>query len=296
MYYNFNIFYKSIFINHFTKQVKNNVCNIFNTLMNILITNPQKADVFAGIFQHIKAFTDNVNIMFEKERMYIQSMDNAHILIFEIILPKSWFDKYEFTTDDNVAIGLSTIIFYRILNAREKTQSIQLVYDPNETDKLSVHFVSDNKTEFDKHFELPLMELESELMEIPPIEYDAEFSIASSNFANIINQLKQFGDTMDVECSEEKIVLYSNGKETGKMFVEINIDDLTTFSINEGENIKLSYSLNYLHNICLYNKISKNIELKLKDSYPLQAVYTLNDDENAKITFYLAPKINEEEE
>jgi len=71
---------------------------------------------------------------------------------------------------------------------------------------------------------------------------------------------------------------------------------LTTFSINEGENIKLSYSLNYLHNICLYNKISKNIELKLKDSYPLQAVYTLNDDENAKITFYLAPKINDEED
>ena len=264
--------------------------------MNILINNPQKADVFAGIFQHIKAFTDNVNIMFEKERMYIQSMDNAHILIFEIILPKSWFDKYEFTTDDYVAIGLSTIIFYRILNAKEKTQSIQLVYDPNETDKLSVHFVSDNKTEFDKHFELPLMELESELMEIPPIEYDAEFTIASSNFSNIVNQLKQFGDTMDVECSEEKIVLYSNGKESGKMFVEINIDDLTTFSINEGEKIKLSYSLNYLHNICLYNKIAKHIELKLKDNYPLQAVYILNDDENAKITFYLAPKINDEED
>ena len=52
--------------------------------MNIIINNLQKADTFAAIFQHIKLMTDNINIMFEKDRLYVQSMDSARVSIFEI--------------------------------------------------------------------------------------------------------------------------------------------------------------------------------------------------------------------
>jgi hypothetical protein len=37
--------------------------------MDIYITQIQKADIFTGLFQHIKAFTEQVNIMFEKEHL-----------------------------------------------------------------------------------------------------------------------------------------------------------------------------------------------------------------------------------
>jgi hypothetical protein len=79
------------------------------------------------------------------------------------------------------------------------------------------------------------------------------------------------------------------------MFVEIDIEDLTAFSINEGETVKLSFSLQYLHNICLYNKLSKEIELKFSDNIPIKITYNIFGDENAKMTFYLAPKISEDE-
>jgi F0F1-type ATP synthase delta subunit len=62
--------------------------------MNITITDNQKAEIFTSIFKDIKLFTNDINIMFEPERLYIQSMDNAHVMLFEIILPKSWFSKY----------------------------------------------------------------------------------------------------------------------------------------------------------------------------------------------------------
>jgi hypothetical protein len=106
-----------------------------------------------------------------------------------------------------------------------------------------------------------------------------------------------FGDTMEIQCSEEKILLVSHSPENGKMFVEIKIDDLTTFIIDEGGRLNLSFSLQYLHNICLYNKLAKEIEIKISEAYPIQIIYDLGGetDRTAKIKFYLAPKIQDDE-
>jgi len=51
-----------------------------------------------------------------------------------------------------------------------------------------------------------------------------------------------------------------------------------------------------LHNICLYNKISKEVRIKLIKDSPMQVIYHLGEaiDDTNKFVFYLAPKINEE--
>jgi proliferating cell nuclear antigen len=199
-------------------------------------------------------------------------------------------------------------MLYKILNSREKTQLIEISYSQEENDKLFVRMRNPggtpvNKTDFEKHFEIPLMDIDSDTMDIPAIEHQAEITISSYHFASIINQLKMFGDTMDIQCSEEKILLGSNSHENGKMFVEIKIDDLSSFIIDEGKELSLAFSLTYLHNICLYNKIAKEVEVKFSSDYPMQMTYYLDalgegQDErpvdSAKLSFYLAPKIADE--
>jgi proliferating cell nuclear antigen len=266
--------------------------------MNICITQINKADIFTGLFQHIKAFTEQVNIMFEKDRMYIQTMDSSHVSIIEMDLPSSWFDIYENKTSSTITLGIHSTTLFKVLNAREKTQSIQICYDENYGDKLLIHFTSENKVEFDKHFELPLIDIENELMGIPQFEPQAEFTISSPHFSSIISQLQMFGDTMTIECNEDKIMLFSESKDHGKMFVEIKIDDLTTFIIDENKSLNLAFSLQYLHNICLYNRLAKEIEIKLSDAYPIQVIYNLGGEPSqiANIKFYLAPKIKDDDE
>lgn len=271
---------------------------LYNLKMNIVIQQINKADLFAGIFQHIKVFTEQVNVLFEKDRMYMQTMDGARVSIIEMELPSAWFDVYEHKSPTTITLGINSAILFRVLNTREKTQTIHIEYDvEHHADRLKISFTSDNKSEFDKFFELPLIDLDTDLMEIPEIEYQAEFDLSSPHFSSVINQLQLFGDTMDIECGEEKIMLCSNSLESGKMHVEIKIDDLNTFVIDEGKTINVSFSLQYLHNICLYNKLAKEIEIKLSDAYPIQLVYTLGGDHvhNGKIKFFLAPKIKDDE-
>jgi proliferating cell nuclear antigen PCNA len=241
----------------------------------------------------MKAFTEHVNVMFENNHMYLQSMDSARVSVFEYTLPNTWFDNYQHTHETSIPLGINSTLLFKILNTRDKIQTITLVFDPENNDKLYINFTSDSKTVFDKHFELPLMDLDYELMEIPNMECDAEFSIPSGTFASLVSQLKMFGETLDIECSEEKIELMSLSDGLGKMSVNINIDDLDYYSINEGEIMKLSFSLNILNNICAYNKVAKDMEIKLIKNFPMKIIYSLGD-ENAKMTFYLAPKINDD--
>jgi len=262
--------------------------------MNISINNSIKSETFALIFQHIKAFTEHIIIMFEKDRVYFQSMDSARISVFELFIPSNWFDKYELQNEGSIPIGVSSSLLFKILNTRDKNQETRLVFDPENEDKLSIHFTSEDKAVFDKHFELPLVDLDTELMGIPEMECNAEFSISSASFASIISQLKMFGDTLDIVCNEEKIELRSLSDGAGKMSVDIPIDELSEYSIDEGETINLSFGLNTLNNICLYHKITKEVKIKLIKDYPMQIVYYFGDD-NTKLIFYLAPKIKDDE-
>jgi proliferating cell nuclear antigen PCNA len=199
------------------------------------------------------------------------------------------------------------------LNTRDKIQELNILYKDEDSDKLFINFTcgraivnsisSENgsdrpiiretsaKAVFDKHFELPLMDIEYELMNIPPQDSQAEFTVPSGTFSNLINQLGLFGDSLEIDCSEEKIMLHSVSVDQGKMAVEMKIDDLTEYSINEGEVMHITFSLKILHNICLYNKISKEVIVHLTSNFPMKIVYDLG--ENANMTFYLAPKIED---
>jgi proliferating cell nuclear antigen len=260
--------------------------------MDIQINQPSNAEIFSGLFQYIKLFTNDININFESERLFIQALDSSRVSIFEVYLPKTWFDVYTINNENGAVIGINTNNLYKVLHAREKNQRLTLKMDDVTDDKLRLDMTSDNPTIFDKRFELPLIDIDIEMMSIPDMEYQAEFSLPSNTFATLIDQLKLFGETLRIECSEERIQLFSESIDSGKMSVDIPIDDLISFAIEEDKQLDVSFALTYLHNICLYSKLANNVDISMTTNYPIRIQYLL-DDSDAKIVYYLAPKIDD---
>lgn len=250
-----------------------------------------KAEILTCIFQHIRAFTDNVLLIFRDGGLYFQTMDSARVSIVELTLPNNWFDVYSFSHKGDIVLGVNTVILFKILNVREKQQKIQMVYESN--DSFAIHFTSDDKTVFDKHFVCPLIDLDSEIMNIPETDYTAEFTLPSITFSTLVQQLKTFGDTLDIECTEDKIQMAANSSESGAMTVDVPIDDLNSFAINEGEELKMSFSLACLHNICAFSKTAKEISIRMCNDYPLSVIYPITE-EDAHLRVYLAPKISDD--
>ena len=264
--------------------------------MNIVIEDLTKAEVFAGIFQHMRAFADNITLYFETNRLYMQAMNSSRVSIVDLSIPKNWFDTYDNKNDAPFQIGINATMLFKILTARDKTQQINIVFKDNDTDRLYIDFTSNNKSEFDRHFEIPLIDIDAEIMGIPDIEYQAEFSLLSSKFASMVNQLQMFGDSVEVTCTEENIGLSSTSIESGKMLVDIKIEDLSLYMIDEGATVESAFGLKYLHDICLYNKLTKEVSIKITKDFPMRIEYKLpvsGDEDEPTLTFYLAPKIDD---
>jgi hypothetical protein len=75
------------------------------------------------------------------------------------------------------------------------------------------------------------------------------------------------------------------------MRVDIPIDDLSSYSIVEEEEIILTYSLLYINKMCITNKLSTDVDFSLSNNCPMKINYSLGDD--SLMVFYMAPKMNE---
>jgi hypothetical protein len=99
-----------------------------------------------------------------------------------------------------------------------------------------------------------------------------------------------FGNDIRFICSEEKIDLVTNGI-AGELLVNIPIEELAEFSIIEGDNVDLTYSLSYINKMCLTNKLTNDISFFISKEYPMKILYNIGDESN--LVFFIAPKVND---
>lgn len=258
--------------------------------MKVTISNKNKKDLFVALFQILKGCTSIVRVIFQEDKMYIQGMDKSHICLFEVNIQKKWFDEY--ILDESSVMSFDTNIFHLIISTKQESHNIIIHSTGSDSDNINIDLVSQEHTkgEFDKHFKIPLADYEYDEMNIPVVDYDAEFSISSKKICEITSQMLSFGTDLNIKCSEERIDLVTDGI-VGEMLVNIPIDDLNEYSIVEDEVIDLKYNLNYIAKMCLTNKLSSEVVFCISANYPMKINYDLGDD--SSILFYIAPKISD---
>lgn len=257
--------------------------------MKIVINDKVKKDIFTALFQTLKSCTNIICVIFHHDYLYIQGMDKSHICLFNVKILKSWFNEYNKNNNDAEKICFDTQVFYNIISTKQDGHSINIHFN-NDTDNLNIDLIAQENTvkgEFNKFFKMPLVEFDYELMSIPAVDYDADFSISSKKIFEITSQMNTFGDDINIKCSDEGINLITTGV-MGEMLVNIPIDDLSEYSINEGDDINLNYSLVYIHKMCITNKLSSEIQFSISKEFPMKIKYDLGD--NSIVEFYIAPK------
>jgi hypothetical protein len=128
----------------------------------------------------------------------------------------------------------------------------------------------------DYGFELPLVFLAEELMNIPTdTDYTAEIRLSSEWMAELVKTLKGFGDTVEIQCSEKEIAISVSGIEQGTMRVPIATEKLTFFSIEEGAEMDVFVRLKYLYVMSMFHKLSKQIVMRIEKERPIQMMYSL---------------------
>jgi proliferating cell nuclear antigen PCNA len=262
--------------------------------MKIQISDKKKKEAFVSLFQILKNCSSLITTKINSESLHIQGMDKSHVCLFDAKINSTWFSSFEIKKDINLSFDSN--VFYSIISSKSDSQDLIITMDDDNEDTIHISFIpQENESKkghecFKKFFKMPLTEYEYDEMAIPVVEYDAEFSLSSKQISDMFSQLSNFGNDIAIKCSEEEISLTTNGV-TGEMRVDIPIDDLSSYSIIEGGEILLTYSLSYINKMCITSKLSNDIEFSLSDNCPMKISYDLGD--NSLLQFFMAPKMNE---
>ncbi len=258
--------------------------------MKFVLREPTKIDIFTNIFRGLYNVNQDVNFHFNKNNLYIQTMDTAQICLFELQLEDTWFDEYNVDDADDTIIGVNTMILHKILKCKEHEQTITFTYNGT-PDSLKIHFEGG---QFEKIFYIPLMELNIDVLQVPNQSiWQADFELNSDIFQHLTSEFMLFGEDVKFHCSEELLSMTAEG-DIGKYAVNINVDDLNEFSIDEDTTLNTKYSLKYFNIATGFVKISKQVSIYVSEELPLKINYSLGKDNENYVRFFLAPKVQDE--
>lgn len=263
--------------------------------MNITIQSKAKIDIFVALFQTIKNSVQNLNIVLTEEKLHIQGIDLSQCCLFNINICKWWFTEYSIDKSFNICINADMFLKVLSLGTNQKDTGIELCVKSGELDCLYINFNNFSKTNINKYFTVPLQEIEEYCeLSIPENEYEADITFPSKKLCEIINQLSSFSDDLhDVKIisNSTAVKFITQGATGGEFIVEIEPQHIIEYAINEDAEVVVSYSLKYLHKLCLTNKISDNIKISISNKCPMKIQYDLGDD--SILVYYITPKIEE---
>merc|ERR1711953_336698 len=145
-------------------------------------------------------------------------------------------------------------------------------------------------------FDLKLMQIESEHMEIPEQQYRVIARLPSAEFQKICRDLKEFGETMQEMASKEGIKFSVQGDVgAGNVMLKPRESEKQEEQVmlTVHEPVTATFALRYLVNFAKAAPLCGAVELGLGPDAPLLVRYDLEKAENGFMQFYLAPKIDE---
>merc|ERR1712160_73529 len=133
--------------------------------------------------------------------------DSSHVALVSLLLRESAFA--DFKCDRATSLGMNVESLSKIFKMCGPNDSLKLRWEDNAD---VVNFQCEGSDE-DRiaDFDLKLMQIESEHMEIPEQQYKVVAKLPSAEFQRICRDLKEFGETMHVKASKEGITISVKG-------------------------------------------------------------------------------------
>merc|ERR550514_346650 len=200
----------------------------------------------------------------------------------------------EFKCDRATSLGMNVESLGKVLKMCGPNDSLKL---QAKQDGDSVNFQCESG-EDDRiaDFDLKLMEIESEHMEIPEQQYKVVAKMPSAEFQKICRDLKEFGETMQISASKEGLRFSVQGDlGSGNVMLKpresTKVEEQVALTVHEP--VVATFALRYLNNFAKAAPLCGAVELGLGPDSPLLVKYDLDKADNGHMQFYLAPKIDE---
>jgi len=252
----------------------------------------QDSSLLKRVVDAMKDLCKDVNFDCSEKGLQVQSMDSSHVALVSMILRESAFT--EFKCDRPASLGMNVDSLGKVLKMCGAGDSLRLRWR-GDADVVTFQCEGGDQDRISE-FDLKLMQIESEHMEIPEQQYKVVLRLPSGEFQKICRDLKEFGETMQIKATKEGVT-FSVAGDIGAGNVMLKPregdkpEDKVTLTVHES--VVATFALRYLVNFAKAAPLCGSVELGLGPDAPLLVKYDLGSSDNGHMQFYLAPKIDE---
>merc|ERR1712154_58488 len=154
----------------------------------------------------MKDLCKDVNFDCSEKGLQVQSMDSSHVALVSLLLRESAFA--DFRCDRPTSLGMNVESLSKILKMCSPNDTLKVRWQSGAD---TVSFQCEGGDDRIADFDLKLMQIESEHMEIPEQQYKVVAKLPSAEFQRICRDLREFGETMQVKAGKDGITFSVQG-------------------------------------------------------------------------------------
>lgn len=243
-----------------------------------------KSSIFKIIVDAVSEIVDTVVMDFGEKGVTMQAMDASHVSLCFLQLNKEGFNEYTCDSPKNVGVSLSNMSKIFKCTSSEDDLYIQI----NDLDKMELHFKGPARS---SEFEMRLMEIDSEYLQIPDVEYECVVTMPSSEFQKMIKDVAVMGDTCSIDVNKEGITFYADGDIGQARFQPLDKEDIGIDLTNCLT--KCKFANKYLQMFTKASPLCKKVVLRMSVDNPMCIEYEIPG--LGVLKYYLAPKIEDDD-
>lgn len=247
------------------------------------------------VLDAIKELVTDANFDCSPTGFSLQAMDSSHVALVALLLRAEGFEHYR--CDRTLAMGMNLANMVKMLKCAGNDDIVTMKAE-DAGDTVTFMFESPNQDKI-SDFEMKLMDIDSEHLGIPETEYSAVVQMPSAEFLRICRDLSTIGDTVTINVTKEGIKFSCQGDVGSANIicrqsssVDQEPEQQTTIAITEP--VQLTFALRYLNSFAKATPLALQVTVSMSKELPVVVEYKIAD--MGYVRFYLAPKIEDDEE
>lgn len=237
----------------------------------------------------LKAAIDSIVSLVEEgefelkaDGLHLKAMDPSQISMVSFTMPKTAF--LEYSVPEETRIGVNMIQLTNVLSRGKKGEKVEITMEDG---RLVLKFYADKRK---KTFKVPLLEASERLQKEPKIEFKSHVCIKADALKEALKDAKLVSSHVRLVLDPDQFIVEVRG-DSGDIREEFEAGGSEVLEIKTESGARATFPLQYLEDMMKATVSGSAVTLNLETDKPLKMEYEI---EGAKVTYYLAPRIETE--
>lgn len=249
----------------------------------LLYLSTVSAGTIRTLSEALKEVLIDVNVYFDNTGIKIMSMDGAKIALVHLMLDASQFEQYY--CSQQTQIGLNMLSFFKLLKSIGNNDTLTLYIEKEDSFNLGI-LIENKDRNLVNNIKLKLLDLDDAVLEIPHVSFDSVITMPCVDFQKYCRDLSSISDVVKISSKGDIFCMEADG-DFAHQSISIGETSNGLVISKRDAAVSGSFPLKFLNLFCKSSSLCSNIELFIKEKYPLILVFAVANLGSLK--FCLAP-------